>query len=443
MQRVDIPHLRIALATVVLLGTLASGSAFAQQDAGIVGTVTDESGALLPGVTITVTSPSLQVPSVTAVTDAKGEYRITPLPIGTYSVEYALSGFQGVKREDVRLTVGFTAKIDLQLKVGSLEETITVSGASPVVDTHSTTTTTQLTRETIELLPSSRNGVVSLLSQAPGVRTLRDVGGSSLNTVPTFRVFGQPGEAFTTLEGVWTSSLQQSSGQANYWDYTSLEEASVRTIGNGAEVPSRGVTLNAVIKSGGNDFHGSGWLNESGKKFQSNNIDNALRAQGITSPDATNDRYSYSGEVGGRIIRDKLWFYTSGRYQADNHFALNTFMPDGVTPAVADVNAWFQTDKVSYQLSSSNRITGFWMHNHKLQTSGLSQFQPYNDRSGLYTSATHARSNGRRRSATHWSPMCRSEASSIMTTRDGASRETTETSSRRPTTSRSRRPGRR
>jgi hypothetical protein len=372
----------LALVAAVLL---IASSASAQQDAGILGIVTDESGAILPGVTVTVTGPALQVPSVAAVTDSRGEYRMTPLPIGTYTVEYALQGFAAVKREGIRLTVGFTAKVDVQLKVGSLEETITVSGASPVVDTHSTTTTTQLTRETIELLPSSRNGVVSLLAQAPGVRTLRDVGGSSLNTVPTFRVFGQPGEAFTTLEGVWTSSLQQSSGQANYWDYTSLEEASVRTIGNGADVPSRGVTLNAVIKSGGNEFHGSGWGNLSGKHFQFSNIDSALQKQGITQPDATDTRYSYSGELGGRVVRDKLWFYTSGRYQVDNHYALNTFLQDGVTPAVADVNAWFQTDKMQYQMSSSNRITGFWMHNHKLQTSGLSQFIPYIDRNGLYT----------------------------------------------------------
>ena len=156
---------------VLVLAMLAvlicvSSRVFAQEDAGIIGVVTDESGAVLPGVTVTVTSPALQVPSMTSVTDAKGEFRITPLPIGTYMVEYSLSGFQGVKREGVRLTVGFTAKVDAQLKVGALEETITVSGASPVVDVKSTTTTTQLTRETIELLPSSRNGIVSILAGA-------------------------------------------------------------------------------------------------------------------------------------------------------------------------------------------------------------------------------------------------------------------------------------
>jgi hypothetical protein len=209
--------LRAACTTLLFLSVSVMAAA---QDASITGRVTDESGGVMPGVTVTATSPALQVPSVAAVTDEKGEYRLTPLPIGTYQIDYTLSGFQTVRRDQIRLTVGFSAKIDIQLKVGSLEETITVSGASPVVDTKSTAATTQFTRETIELLPTSRNGVVSLLAQAPGVRTLRDVGGSSLNQVPTFRAFGQAGEAYSTLEGVQTSSLQASSGQANYWDYT-------------------------------------------------------------------------------------------------------------------------------------------------------------------------------------------------------------------------------
>ena len=157
-----IPRPQILAVFLAVLGIyigLAPPPVFGQQGASIIGQVTDESGALLPGVTVTVTSPALQVPSIATVTDDRGEYRISPLPIGTYEVAYSLSGFQGVKREGVRLTVGFAAKIDVALKIGALEETITVSGASPVVDTHSTTTTTQLTRETIELLPSSRNGI--------------------------------------------------------------------------------------------------------------------------------------------------------------------------------------------------------------------------------------------------------------------------------------------
>jgi hypothetical protein len=363
---------------------LASAAGAVAQDAEITGRITDESGAVLPGVTVTATSPALQVPSMVAVTDARGDYRVTPLPIGTYVVEYTLSGFQTMRHEGVRLTVGFSAQLDIQLKVGSLEETITVSGVSPVVDTKSTAATTQFTRETIELLPTSRNGIVSLLAQAPGVRTLRDVGGSSLNQVPTFRAFGQAGEAYATYEGVQTSSLQASSGQANYWDYTALEEASVRTLGNGAEVPSRGVNLMAIAKSGGNQFHSTVSYNKTGPNFQSDNIDDDLRNQGITNTQTMASRWSVSGDLGGRIIRDKLWFYTAGRRQIDDQSPLNTFKPDG-SPAIAKELAWFSTNKLSYQMSQANKLIGFYAWGHKYDTSSLSQFIPYEHRSIIMT----------------------------------------------------------
>jgi hypothetical protein len=371
-----------ALVLVLLAAAFA-----AAQDAEINGRVTDESGAVLPGVTVTATSPSLQVPSMVAVSDERGEYRITPLPIGTYTVEYGLSGFQTVRREGIRLTVGFSAKIDIQLSVGSLQETITVSGVTPVVDTKSTAATTQFTRETIELLPTSRNGIVSLLAQAPGVRTLRDVGGSSLNQVPTYRAFGQAGEAYATLEGVQTSSLQAVSGQANYWDYTALEEASVRTLGNGADVPSRGVNLVAIVKSGSNQFHSTTSYNKTGKNFQSDNIDEDLRNQGITNTQTMSNRWSLSGDLGGRIIRDKLWFYTAGRRQIDDQAPLNTFKPDG-SPAIAKELAWFSTSKLSYQMSQANKLIGFYAFNHKYDTSSLSQFIPYEYRSIIMTPST-------------------------------------------------------
>src|SRR5205823_3233724 len=134
--------------------------------------VTDESGGILPGVTVTAKSPSLQVQEVSDVTNERGEYRLSPLPIGTYQVEYSLSGFQGVRREDILLTVGFVAKLDVVLKVGSLAETVTVSGQSPIVDVNSTgTSRTSFTKETLEVNPSGRNGLIALLGQAPGVRT--------------------------------------------------------------------------------------------------------------------------------------------------------------------------------------------------------------------------------------------------------------------------------
>src|SRR5215510_2266347 len=139
------------LAVSIVLFPHGVGRAFAGQgqDASIIGQVTDESGAVLPGVTVSASSPALQVQTVTSVTNERGEYRLSPLPIGTYEVVYTLSGFQTVRQQNIRLTVGFVAKVDVSLKVGSLEESVTVSGQSPVVDVKTTSAGTQVTQEVL------------------------------------------------------------------------------------------------------------------------------------------------------------------------------------------------------------------------------------------------------------------------------------------------------
>src|SRR5215216_6215255 len=126
--------------TFLCLAPLAASA----QEASIIGQVTDDTGAVLPGVAVVATSPALQVKQVESVTNDRGEYRLTPLPLGTYTVEYRLEGFQSIRRADLRVTAGFTAKVDVVMKVSTLNETITVSGAAPVVDVTSTTSTTQL-----------------------------------------------------------------------------------------------------------------------------------------------------------------------------------------------------------------------------------------------------------------------------------------------------------
>ena len=163
---------------VVCLFSLPGPAMGQEAPAGFLGRVTDESGAVLPGVTVTVTSPSLQVPSMTEVTDAQGEYRMIPVPIGVYAVEYTLSGFQTLRQQDVRLSTGVQLRLDAVMKVGALAETITVAGAAPVVDVTSTATSTHFTADTLQLTPTSRNGLISLGAQAPGIKTQAvDVGG--------------------------------------------------------------------------------------------------------------------------------------------------------------------------------------------------------------------------------------------------------------------------
>jgi len=351
-------QVRGLVAFVVCLCLFAPGhEASAQTAAGILGQVRDESGAVLPGVTITAESPALQVKGISDVTNAQGEYRLTPLPIGTYLVTYALPGFQTVKQQALRLEIGMQAKLDVVLKVGTITETVTVSGAAPVVDVTSAAST-QFTRETLELTPTARNGLISLGAQAPGVRGRVDVGGGNVGDPPEFKTFGQTYEAGITVEGMNTSDPRNSAMGGNYFDYNSVEEARVQTINNGPDVSSHGVAITMVVKSGGNDFHGSAEFSGTGSGFQSNNVNAALKAQGITSGNKLNYRRDQGGDIGGRIVRDKVWFYGALRYRPQDIAVLGAVKPDG-TQADAYRGETIVNQKYSYQVSAANKLS-FW-----------------------------------------------------------------------------------
>ena len=371
----------LALFLSFLVGVIALGRpAFAQQEASIIGQVTDESSSALPGVTVTATSPSLQVPSVTTQTNELGEYRLSPLPIGIYEVAYELSGFGQIRRTEIRLTEGFTAKLDVQMKVGQVQESITVSGASPIVDTSSSSTRTQLTKESLELVPTTRTGLISLMAAAPGVTPNLDVGGNQFNATIVFRSFGQTGESWQAIEGVVTTSPNSGNQGGNYWDQTAFEEATVQTVGASASVPVRGIGINAIIKSGGNDFHGSYSYAGTGQNLQSNNIDAALAAQGITSGNPVLIRADTGGDFGGRLVRDKVWFYTAGRYRWERDQTLQCFQDDGVTPCVSKNSLGYGTGKVTYQMNQQNKLIGFLQFTDKYTMSGGSRLSSYDSR---------------------------------------------------------------
>jgi hypothetical protein len=363
----------VPLATITLAGQT--------QEASIIGQIRDESGAILPGVTVTATSPALQVSQVTDVTNERGEYRLTPLPIGTYTVDYVLPGFQTVRREGLRLTAGFVARVDEMMKVGTVQETVTVSGAAPVVDVTSTTSRTQLTKEALETIPVGRSGYQALMAQAPGVRTNLDVGGSTTATNPSFRVFGQNGDSWAALEGVLTTSPKSGTQGGNYFDYASIEEATVQTAGNNADSATHGVQLNVILKSGSNAFHGTGFWAQTTGGMVSNNVDAALRAQGVTAGNPINSRWDVNGDIGGRIVPDKLWFYYSARARRQIEDVLGSFLkPDG-SPVDRNQLLVFSTEKLSYQLSPSNKLIGFHQHNYQdFMNYTPSRFAPWDSR---------------------------------------------------------------
>lgn len=354
----------------VMAGQTASGS--------IIGQVADESGAVLPGVTVTATSPALQVPSVISVTGPEGDYRLTPLPIGTYSVEYELAGFQKVRQEEIRVTSGFVARMDIKLKLGRLEETITVSGESPVVDVTSTTTTTRFNSETLEVLPTNRNGINSLLVQAPGARGTSEAGGKISFSPPAIRVFGQTGEPWYVLEGIYTQSPDAGGGLGNYWDYNSIEEAAVQTLGTNAEVGVRGAFISGVVKSGGNDFHGGVDWSYMSDKLSWNNIDEALAAQGIRTGDEVLGRYDLALDLGGRIVRDKLWFYGAVRDRQNYFKTVGAEPPPGKRNYQNQRANW--TAKSSYQMTTANKLIWYITQNRREQES-ITQFNTWENRS--------------------------------------------------------------
>ena len=377
---------QIPLGVLFVLAVSLVPVAARAQEASIIGQVTDDTGAVLPGVTVIATSPSLQVKQVVDVTNERGEYRLTPLPLGSYIVEYQLEGFQTVRRPDLRLTAGFTAKVDVVLKVSTLQETITVSGAAPVVDVTSTTSTTQLTRETLEVIPTGRNSIIALMIQAPGARPQLDW--SFVTGNPQFKVFGELGEQWVAMEGVVTSGPKTGTQGGNHYDYSAIEESTVSTVGNTADAPTKGLQINVILKAGGDQFHGNGFFAGTNHSLEFDNVNDALRARGVTAGNPVKSRWEGSGELGGRIVRNKLWFYYSARRRNEKVQTLNAYHDDGVTPSVSDQFQYFHTGKLSYQMNASNKFIGFIQYVRQGGESTNTQFGSFDSRMYSPTQAT-------------------------------------------------------
>ena len=236
----------LALAATAGAQNLTSGS--------IDGVVTDESGGAMPGVTITATSRALQVPNVTTVTDGDGRYRLIDLPPGTYQIRFELQGFQPLVRENLSLVAGFAARVNASLKVGGLEETVTVSGASPVVDLSSTDGGRNVPTDLISIaLPGNKN-LADLIEMTPGLQATDGFknGAIGLSGRARFIMYGvQSGNTNLTI---MVDGFQVIPNQNH--EVANTEETDIKSYGNGAEVREAGTYMNLVTKSGGNDFHG-------------------------------------------------------------------------------------------------------------------------------------------------------------------------------------------
>ena len=347
-------------ACVALFCLVVPAAARAQSAIG--GVVTDATGAVLPGVTVEAASPVLIEKVRSAVTDGQGNYRVTDLRPGTYVVTFTLPGFAVVKREGVRLEADFTANISAQLKVGGVEETITVSGASPIVDVQSTTRRDVLSRELIEALPTGRSyqTVMQTLPAVSAQGNVRfDVGGSTVMQQGSGAAYGgQAGDFVLMIDNMTVSTpIGQGDRPGLYVNDGGFEESVYIVNAGTAEVSTPGIKTNLIPKQGGNQMKGQVLGLFANEHTQSKNLTDALIARGFNGTAGLYRQYDINPSIGGPLVKDRLWFFTSYRKWAYNNYILSVKNPDG--SLFTDTNqSHAYPIRLTAQLSPKNKLTG-------------------------------------------------------------------------------------
>ncbi|MEQ1758943.1 MAG: carboxypeptidase regulatory-like domain-containing protein [Vicinamibacterales bacterium] len=360
---------KCSIACLFAVLVLAPSMAYAQ--ASIAGTVKDTSGAVLPGVTVEAASPVLIEKVRTVVTDGNGRYQMIDLRPGAYSVTFTLGGFNTVKREGVTLAGAAISTIDAEMRVGALEETVTVTGEAPVVDTSTITRQAVMNSETVDSLPTARN-YFGLARMVPGTSGGgNDVGGSAIQDVGTgVTVHGSRStDQRVTVNGVSTMTLQAGGsigGQTP--DVGSAAEVTVDTTNLSADLPTGGLRINFIPRDGGNKFASSTFFTISDDSLQGDNFSDELKAAGLPTPNAVIRNWDVNEALGGPIKRDKVWFWFSTRYNSVKNQAaifnnLNAFkpteflyVPDTTSPGVMKGYQANNSVRVTYQVSPRNKV---------------------------------------------------------------------------------------
>jgi hypothetical protein len=331
----------------------------------IQGRVADTSGAVLPGVTVTAASRSM-IGTQTQVTNENGAYRFPAVPPGVYTLSFDLPGFTGVKREGIEVSLGFTANVNVEMTLASLQETVTVTGESPVIDTTATRVQQNFKLEQLNSIPNGRD-MWALLAATPGVvMTSTDVAGNRAGTQTGYRAYGLSGQVRVSVEGINTTEGTSSAGF--YFDYGSFEEVFLGTAGQGAEAATPGVQSQFLGKSGSNRFAGEFYLDGYTNAFQGENLDDEqLNRFGLRPHSNEVQRYyDVNFNFGGPIKRDKAWYHFSWRKQY-NAVDQPQFRFD------SDFETWNTnpSGKVTYQLNQNHKLIGYYQWNMKIQPTRL------------------------------------------------------------------------
>jgi hypothetical protein len=352
---------RILSVALAGLFCLAAPSIVLAQSA-IAGVVRDTSGAVLPGVTVEASSPALIEKVRTALTNEAGQYRVVDLRPGAYTVTFTLTGFTSVRREGIVLEANFTAPINVEMRVGSLEESITVTGETPIVDVQSAQRREVVTQEQLEAIPTGRNFQL-MAATVPAVSAgVFDVGGSSaMWTGGSLLVHGSlTVDSRTMIDGMAVDAMF-GGGQCSctYDNEAQTQEIAVQVSGGAAENQLSGVLVNRIPRTGGNRFSGDVVTLFANDGLQGQNLDDELRGRGLTTPARLDRLYDINFSLGGPIIRDRLWFFFSGRHWAYNNFVPNAFFADG-SQAVDDNDVKAYPLRLTAQLTPRDRVTALF-----------------------------------------------------------------------------------
>ena len=350
--------------------------ALAAAQGSITGSVRDSSGAVLPGVTVEASSPALIERVRSVITDNTGQYRIVDLRPGTYSLTFTLPGFSVGRHEGVEVTSTFTAAIDAVLRLGGVEETVTVSGETPVVDVQSVRRDVTVSNETLTSIPTARSWAATALL-IPAIST---GGGTPMDVqiTPQQTLFGGAGgrsnEGRILLDGLSVGSSRGGAGVSTYIaDIGNSEEVVMTSSGGMGEASVGGPSIRIIPKTGGNTWHGSGYISLVPEGWVGSNYSDDLKARGLATPGSLLKQWDFTGGVGGPISKDRLWFYFTARQEGqirsipgmypnltagDNTKWL--YVPDTSKQAQGAESWTVANVRLTWQATPKNKFNIFW-----------------------------------------------------------------------------------
>jgi len=366
-----------AILVAVAILVFASG-ADAQSTGAIAGVVKDAQGGVLPGVTVTATSPALIERIRAVVTDGQGQFTIQLLPSGTYDVKFELPGFTTVIRQGIEVAEAFTATASADLAVGALSETVTVSGESPIVDVRRATQQSALTAEHFETIPSGKTyanmaALIPAVNFSPG---RQDVGGSeSRPEFDTLSVHGsRTGDTTLMMNGMKIGNMASPGDRSTIIQSPLLfEQVNVQISGGLGEAASAGPQINSIIRTGSNTLRGTFYYDGTGPSLQNSNRSDEIVGLSVPGQAAVPRIYTlfdFNGSLGGPLVRDRIWFFTAHRYVQMGQYVANTFLaadpaafrrvPDTSQQAYDDSKTRDSALQLTFAIGAKSKLTTFY-----------------------------------------------------------------------------------